>query len=350
MRPLATMVLAACALAACTSRRAPAPAANAAPDASAPRPRAGRVDEVIDLTDVFREGAIDTAGPVVDLGERQAAPYLVSAAALPSETVNGDSWVSVGTRLRLRVPLGEMAPGGAPTAVRLRVRRAAARAASRSWSTACSCAPRRCRKTGRRAIINLPVPPDRFARATAEVELRFGAPRPVPGVLSPVAAQIDWVHLAHRDVSPARVADLVNDVAAERTPRRALTFYAPTRLSAMMILPTGSTWTASIAAEGPRGARPVDARDGRAARRDRRRGAHRGARRDSAQPRVARRGPRPLAVRRTPRAPLHRRRRGRGGAPRRGRSVAASRDGARAAPERRGAEPRGAAARRCATW
>ncbi len=258
MRRLATIVVAACALAACTSRRTPAPAANTAPDAAAPRQRAGRVDEVIDLTEVFREGAIDTAGPVVDLGERQAAPYLVSAAALPTETVNGDSWVSVGTRLRLRVPLGEVAPGAGPSAVRLRVRRASARGlALMVDGVLVRAAP--LPQDGAPAIINLPVPPDRFTRATAEVELRFGAPRPVPGVLSPVAAQVDWVHLARRDVSPARVADLVNDVAAERTPRRALTFYAPTRLSAMMILPTGSTWTASIAAEGPRGARPVDA-------------------------------------------------------------------------------------------
>ncbi len=247
--------MAACALAACSSCKGSGsdatPSATRA-DASVAATAGARADEVIDLTEVFREGVIDSAGPVVDLGERQAARYVVSAAALPSETVNGDSWVSVGTRLRLRVPIGE---GDPPTSVRLRVRRASSRGVAlmvdgvlvRAVNLPQDGAPR---------IITLPVPAGRFARSTADVELRFGTPRAVPGVLSPVAAQIDWVHIARREVPPSRVADLVNDVAAERTPRRALTFYAPTRLSTLMLLPTRSTWTASIAAEGARGARP----------------------------------------------------------------------------------------------
>ncbi len=256
MRTLVRLAVAACSLAACSSCKGNrVDVAPVAVDASAPAvtaTEAARGGDGIDLTEVFREGVIDSAGPVVDLGERQAAGYVVSAAALPSETVNGDSWVSVGTRLRLRVPVGE---GDAPTSVRLRVRRAASRGVAlmidgvlvRAASLPQDGAP---------AVVTLPVPPGRFARATADVELRFGTPRVVPGVLSPVAAQIDWVHVARREVPPSRVADLVNDVAVERTPRRALTFYAPTRLSTLMILPAHAMWTASLAAEGPRGARP----------------------------------------------------------------------------------------------
>ena len=70
---------------------------------------------------------------------------------------------------------------------------------------------------------------------------------------TPAAAQLDWVHLARRSVEPARVADLVADVSVERTPRRALAFYAPTRLAAVMVMPPSALWTASLAAESPRG-------------------------------------------------------------------------------------------------
>lgn len=253
MRALASLLIGASALAACSSCKgartdAAAPSADAAVRGATATP----TDEVIDLTEVFREGVIDSAGTVVDLGERQAASYVVSAAALPSETVNGDSWVSVGTRLRLRVPIGE---GDAPTSVRLRVRRAASRGVALMVDGVLVRAVN-LPQDGAPTVLTLPVPAGRFARSTADVELRFGTPRAVPGVLSPVAAQIDWVHVARREVPPSRVADLVNDVAAERTPRRALTFYAPTRLSTLMILPTHAMWTASLAAEGARGARP----------------------------------------------------------------------------------------------
>lgn len=250
------LLAAACALAAgCSScRRAPSPDAGpGAPNgAAASAPGAPR-EATIDLTDTLRESSIDTAGPVVDLGERQAAAYVVSPASLPVETVNGTSWVSVGTRLRLRVPVRE-GDDDAPSSIRLRVRRPGARGVAvlvdgvlvraASLPAAADGAP---------AVLDLPVPPDRFARAVADVEIRFGTPRPVPGVLTPAAAQLDWVHLARRPVEPARVADLVADVAVEREPRRALVFYAPTRLAAVMVAPSAARWTASLAAESPRG-------------------------------------------------------------------------------------------------
>jgi hypothetical protein len=212
----------------------------------------------IDLAEIFRSSLIDTQGPVVDLGERQATTFLASSATMPTEVVNGDSWVSVGTRLRLRVPLEELATGGIatpPTSVRMRIRRATSRGVAvivDGLLVRASSLP----QDGAPSIVDIPVSPERFTRPTTDIELRLGTPRPIPGVVSPVAIQIDWIHLAHGAAPPARVADLLNDVSVEHTPRRALTFYSPTRLSSVMILPTGAVWTASLAAEGPRGARP----------------------------------------------------------------------------------------------
>ncbi len=249
---LPRIALLGCALVACPKPRN-SPDASTGDAAVTAAPSTAR-DEVIDLTESFRQGAISSGGPVVDLGERQAQAYLVGAAELPTETVNGDSWVSVGTRLRLRVPIGE--PGGpeGPDGVRLRVRRAASRGVALMVDGVLVRAAQ-LPQDGAPAVITLPVPRDRFARSVAEIELRFGTPRAVPGVLSPVAAQVDWVQVAHGTAAPARVADLVSDVAVERTPRRALTFHAPTQLSTVMVLPAHAMWRASLAAEGPHGAR-----------------------------------------------------------------------------------------------
>jgi len=222
--------------------------ANAAASAAS-----GRQEATLDLTELFRESSIDTAGPVVDLGERQAAAYLVSPTSLPAETLNGTSWVSVGTRLRLRVPVRESSDE-APTIIRLRLRRPSARGvAVLVDGVLVRAATLPTPADGSASVLDLPVPPDRFGRPVADIEIRFGTPRPVPGVVTPAAAQLDWVHLARRAVEPARVADLLADVAVERTPRRALAFYAPTRLAAVMVMPPSALWTASLAAESPRG-------------------------------------------------------------------------------------------------
>ncbi len=77
-----------------------------------------------------------------------------------------------------------------------------------------------------------------------------------------VAAEVDWVHVCRAEGVVARAADLVADVRIDRTPRRSLTLYAPTRVSWVTVLPASATLRTAIAAEGVRGsvALPVLAR------------------------------------------------------------------------------------------
>lgn len=205
--------------------------------------------ETTALDTLFREGVIDTDGPVVDLGERQSQAFVVGGASEPTE-VNGTTWIDAPTRLRLHVPLGtgraiEEVPT-VPTTVRFRVRRAAGRRVSVIVD---GLLVRRARlpEADVPSVVTLSVPPDRFTRSVADVELRFSAVR------GAAPAQIDWVHVTHGDAPPALVNTLTNDVGVEATPRRALTFFAPTVLAAALVLPRGATWRASLAAQAPRG-------------------------------------------------------------------------------------------------
>lgn len=248
------VLLGAMALGCSSWRRSSSPPADDGPPQAPTSALAAALPEAtLDLMDIFRESSIDSAGPVVDLGERQATAYVLSPASLPVETLNGTSWVSIGTRLRLRVPLGDDR-NDVPNRIRLRIRRPGARGvAVLVDGVLVRTALLPATFDGAPTVLDLPVPSDRFARAVADVEIRFGTPRPVPGVLTPAAAQLDWVHLARRPTEPARVADLVADVAVEHEPRRALVFHPPTRLATVMVMPTAARWTASLAAEGARG-------------------------------------------------------------------------------------------------
>lgn len=224
-------------------------------------------EATLDLTESFRSGMIDTGGPVIDLGEPQSIPSLRTSTPIPSETVNGSSWARVGARLRLRVVLDptrgpEEPPSQPPNAVRIRIRHATSRQLAvivDGLLVRAALLP----QGGEANVLSLSVPPDRFRRSVAEVELRFSASRAVRQAGAPVAS-VDWVHFAREDALPARCADLVNDVAVERAPRRALTFYAPTALSTTVVVPERAVWKLALAAEAPHGGarapRPVVAR------------------------------------------------------------------------------------------
>lgn len=258
--------LLACALAACRDRAAPAAPPEPAPVATEGAQRVVE-ERATDLTERFQQGMIDTAGPVVDLGDPQSIQSVRAATPLATELVNGESWARVGARLRMRVVIDpsrapDEPPAIAPTAVRLRVRHATARSVAvivDGLLVRAAALP----QSGAATVLSLPVPPDRFRRAVADVELRFGASRAAVLAGSPVAS-VDWVHLAHGDALPARASDLVNDVAVTPTPRRALTLFPPTEVSTLMIVPEGAVWRMSLAAEAPRGAlrppRPIVAR------------------------------------------------------------------------------------------
>ncbi len=246
----------------------------------------------LDLLPVFSQGAIDAAGPIVDLGEPQAQPFLLPPLPIATESLNGNSWVTVGPRLRVRVPVDVSA---APTALRVRIRHAHARAVlaiidgipTRQVALPVSNTP---------SVVTIPLLADRFRRAIADVELRFiGVARPAmttssrdarranlvtetrrvvvrihgrrrvvtrtitrpAGQQNPAAAaavDIDWLHLVHGDdVASVRTADLVSDVRSEGAPRRALTLYAPTSLSAVTVIPPAAELRAAFSAEGIRG-------------------------------------------------------------------------------------------------
>ncbi len=223
--------------------------------ASSPEEAAGNV---IDLLEPFRRGVIDVRGPVVDLGEDQAAAFLTGGQRLRSETLNGDSWASVAGRVRVRVPIDPTGladltaePPEPPDTVRFRVRHAAARSVALivdGLLVRTALLP----PFAQTALVSLPVPPERFRQAMSEVELRFPV-RPLPGGAVPVAAEVDWVHVTRGTSVVTRVNDLLNDVAVERTPRRALTFFPPTTLSTFEVVPRGAVFRASVAAEAPRG-------------------------------------------------------------------------------------------------
>jgi hypothetical protein len=250
----------------------------------------------VDLLDPLRNGAIDVHGPVVDLGERQSGLFVLSPVPLRSAEVNGDSWAEVGPRLKLRVPIDVNHP---PDRVRMRVRRVRAH----KVLVLVDGVPVRqalLPEDQGTHVIDLPVASERFTRDVSTVELRFlGAnkrddstpvpPRSVRRVLLPpvISAEeaergrdagapsatrdtpaqrpvleIDWVHVCRADASVARVADLVSDVRIDRTPRRSLTLYAPTRVSWVTVLPADATLRTAVTAEGIRGAHagPVRAR------------------------------------------------------------------------------------------
>ncbi len=251
------------ALLSCRGRSDPPPqgATTAPPTAAAPRRDSTRV---VDLTEPFQHGLIDTAGPVLDLGEPQSLPWLRATGPLSSEVVNGSSWARVGARLRMRVVIDptrapEEPPTNPPQFVRLRVRHVTARQLSvivDGLLVRAALLP----AAGESSVLSLAVPADRFRRSVADVELRFSASRAVLQAGAPVAS-VDWVQLAREEVLPARCVELVNDVTAGGTPRRALTLYAPTELSTLQVLPERAVWRMSLASEAPRGAardpRPV---------------------------------------------------------------------------------------------
>ncbi len=248
-----------------------------------PRPTGLEEPGAIDLLDPLRHGAIDVTGPVVDLGEPENTAFVLHPIPRRVDEVNGDSWAAVGARLRLRVPIDPRAP---PDRVRFRVRRARARRVLalvdgvpvRQVAIPEGPAPH---------VVELPIAPERFARESAMIELRFfsitreqtavSVPRSLalaparpagesPGArdgrdaggpgqpaAAPTVAEVDWVHACRAEGVVARAADLVADVRVDRTPRRSLTLYPPTRASWVTVLPAAATLRTAVAAEGVRG-------------------------------------------------------------------------------------------------
>jgi hypothetical protein len=258
---LPSLLLLVAAQAACRpSRPAPADAGSTSSASLTIAPPVGdeAAGNVIDLTEPFRRGGIDVRGPVVDLGEEQAAAFLSGGQRLRAETLNGDSWASVTGRVRLRVPIDPTGlvdltadPIEPPDAVRFRVRHANARSVALivdGLLVRTALLP----PFPQTAVVTLPVPPERFRQAMSEVELRFPT-RGLPGGAMPVSAEVDWVHVARGAAVVTRVNDLLNDVGVERTPRRALTFFPPTTLSTFEVVPRGAVFRAAVAAEAPRG-------------------------------------------------------------------------------------------------
>lgn len=251
------------ALLSCRGRSEPS-APGAAPSVPAVVGARRESTRVVDLTEAFQHGLIDTAGPVLDLGEPQSLPWVRAAGPLSAEVVNGSSWARVGARLRMRVVIDptrapEEPPSEPPQFVRLRVRHVTARQLSvivDGLLVRAALIP----AGGESSVLSLAVPPDRFRRSVADVELRFSASRAVLQAGAPVAS-VDWVQLSREEVLPARCVELVSDVTAGGTPRRALTIYAPTELSTLQVLPERAVWRMSLASEAPRGAtrdlRPV---------------------------------------------------------------------------------------------
>jgi hypothetical protein len=192
---------------------------------------------VVDLLDAFTRASIDTDGPVVDLGEPQAAGF-------------------IGARLSLRVPIdhggGDDDPLDPPGFVRFRVRRASSRVASvivDGLLVRSAALP----PNGAAGVVSVPVPRDRFTRTPTEVELRFTTSRLKPGMTPRPALEVDWVHLARSEATPTVVAGLLSDVTLAGPPRRALTFHPPTALGITRVLPPGATFRAALGAESPRG-------------------------------------------------------------------------------------------------
>lgn len=247
--------------------------------ASTPAQLAREISGTTDLLEPLRQGAIDVSGPVVDFGEPQAAPFLLPPLPLHSEEVNGDSWASVGSRVRIRVLVDQTR---LPDRIRLRVRRVHAR---RLLAIVNGVPVRQIVLEPSRTptVLTLPVVPERFARNETTVELRFlGVVRPpverrparrtvmppavaagtdlavtlgtqVPAPTVPPVAEIDWVHLTREAGVVTRCSDLVADVRVGASPRRALTLFAPTRLSWVTVLTGQSTLRTAAAAEGVHG-------------------------------------------------------------------------------------------------
>ncbi len=231
------------------SRGAPLPPAAVAASEQGPL--------VTDLLDAFARGSIDTDGPVVDLGEAQSANYVYGAAPLRTETLQGDSWAGVGSRLSLRVPIdhggGDDDALDRPASVRVRVRRATGRSVALVVDGLLTRAAR-LPPAGAAGVLDLPVPADRFTRSPVEIELRFTGPRPAPGAPPHAVVEVDWVHLARSDATPTVVASLLNDVTLGGPPRRALAFHPPTVLGVTRVLPPRAVFRASLGAEAPHGA------------------------------------------------------------------------------------------------
>lgn len=248
---------------------------------------------VVDLLPALREGSLDAAGPIVDLGETEADAFLLPPLPLRSETLNGDSWATVGSRVRVRVPIDLAQP---PTQLRLRVRHVHARAVMvvidgvPSRSVVLPNVPVA-------SVISVPLAAERFHRESSDVELRFlGVERPgaAPAIAhdrgraavntltrrvtvtvhgrrrvrtrtvlvrsatregaTTLALDLDWIHLVHGDdVATVRVNDLVADVRADGSPRRAFTLYSPTRVTVVTVIPSAGRFRAALAAEGIRG-------------------------------------------------------------------------------------------------
>lgn len=230
------------------TREARTPASGASP--------AGPV--VVDLLESFTRASIDTDGPVVDLGEPQAAAFLYGVAPLRNETLQGDSWADIGARLSLRVPIdqghsGDDDPLDPPGFIRFRVRRANSRSVAvivdgllvRTAALPANQAV---------GVVSVAIPRDRFTRTPTEVELRFTTSRLKPGMTPRASLEVDWVHLARSDAAPTVVSGLLSDVTLEGPPRRALTFHPPTALGITRVLPPDATFRVALGAECPRGA------------------------------------------------------------------------------------------------
>jgi len=226
-------------------------------EARVPVPEAAAGPVVLDLLESFTRASIDTDGPVVDLGEPQAAAFIYGAAPLRNETLQGDSWADIGARLALRVPIdhgggGDDEPIDPPGFIRFRVRRANSRSVAvivDGLLVRSAALP----SNGAVGVVNLAIPRDRFTRTPTEVELRFTTSRLKPGMTPRAALEVDWVHLARSDAAPTVVGGLLSDVTLGGPPRRALTFHPPTALGITRVLPPGATFRAALGAECPRG-------------------------------------------------------------------------------------------------